>query len=140
MPEPWITTNETARTLQNFRDFDMDFIAHPVTGDLVIKKGANAVSQALKNLVLLHSGELGFNPEKGSGVHYLLFENFTPANINMLQKKITEVILFYEPRAELVQLIVSDEADDNHLKVDVVYRIQNSEQPITVTLFLERVR
>ena len=131
---------EISRTQLGYSDFDFDFIAHPVTGDLVKKTDREAVRQSVRNLILLHFGELGFNPLKGSGIHYSLFEHNTPNNRHLIMRRIDEVIKNFEPRAVLESIRLDDQKDPNGIHLDVIFWIKNIQDPILLTVFLERIR
>lgn len=131
---------EISRTENRYSDFDFDFIAHPVTGDLVKKLDHDAIKQSIRNLVLLHFGELGFNPIKGSGIHYNLFEQLTVNNQQLIMRRIDEVIKNFEPRAILNKIIIDDEKDPNGIILDIIISIINTPDPVRLTVFLERIR
>ena len=42
---------ETFQRKSKYLDFDLNFTKHPLTNDLVMKKGAAAINQSLKNIV-----------------------------------------------------------------------------------------
>lgn len=135
----YISTNSSARDNSPYLDLDLNFLAHPATKDITKKKGVEAVKRAIRNLMLLKPGELGFNPSKGSGLHHLIFENISPATITLLNAKIKETIEKYEPRAELLETIINDD-DRNGLNIDIIFRVINQTEPVKISLFLERVR
>ena len=41
-----------ANNTRTFSDFDLNFTAHPVTGDIVLKTDESAIKQSVKNLLL----------------------------------------------------------------------------------------
>lgn len=137
-----INTTEIARQNQNFVDIDLDFFAHPVTGDITKKVGKDSIKRALRNILFLRLGELGFQPNKGSGVHFLLFELMTPGNLELLRKEIINTLATFEPRITVVQLVISDEneLDKNGVTIDLVFSINNYNEPLSLSLFLERIR
>lgn len=137
-----INTNEVSRQNDSYKDLDLSFIAHPAGGDLVKKVGADAIKRSLRNLLFLKKGEIGFSPEKGSGIQFVLFELFTPATVEMLIKEIRNTITAFEPRVDVLEIIVSDEddLDRNGIKVDIVFVIKNFNEPVTLSVFLERIR
>ena len=84
--------------------------------------------------------ERPFHPEIGSPIYGLLFEPFTPLIKNTLEKLISQVITNYEPRATLLGVTVDDNPDQNSLDVQIDFRINNIERPITVNVNLQRTR
>ena len=53
---------------------------------------------------------------------------------------IKEVIINYEPRVSLTNVDVSVSIDNNGFDVTISYIILNRSQPVTIKLFLERIR
>ena len=128
----------------NWSDLDLDFIAHPTTGDVVKKTGVDAVKRSIRNLVLTNFYERKFNHSIGSNVQKLLFENINPLVAGFLKDAVIEVITNLEPRAELVQendgVLVDADYDEHGYNVSVTFRMNNSGIPVTFSLFLERLR
>lgn len=123
-----------------FRDIDIRFEPHPVTRQLLIKKNAEAVKQAVKNLVLTNRYEKLFRPDIYGGVTELLFENVDEATLILLRQQIEDVITYHEPRAKLEKVNVREDFDRNGFIVDVIFSIRNVKEPFTVSAFFERIR
>lgn len=123
-----------------FSDLDLNFTPHPVTGDIVRKLDDNSIKQALKNLILIKNFEKPFHSDIGTPVSALLFEPLTPVTALMVRRAIIDQVSNFEPRVVLldVEVIASDE--QNSLYVSIVFRIVNSERPITLDMTLERTR
>lgn len=124
----------------DYSDLDLDFIAHPTTGDVVKKTGEEAVKRSVRNLILTNFYDRPFRPSIGSNVQKLLFENANPLVVGFLKDAIEEVITNFEPRVKLVDLKVEFDYDGNGYKVGLAYMIANRSDPIITTLFLERLR
>jgi phage baseplate assembly protein W len=131
------TINRTARF---FRDIDLSFRVNPFTKDLYTKTNEEAVKGAVKNLILTQFYERPFQPELGSPVYGLLFENFTPILKNTLESVIRELIENYEPRAQLTNVTVTDRPDENSLDVRIDFRVVNISRPVTLIVNLQRTR
>ena len=58
----------------SFKDININFKKHPVTGDLVVSKDASAIKQAIVNLLLTNKGERVLLPDYGSDIRSFLFE------------------------------------------------------------------
>lgn len=124
----------------NYSDLDLDFIAHPTTGDVVRKFGEDAIKRSLRNLVLTNFYEKPFRPGIGSNVTKLLFENATPVVSNMISDAIREMARNYEPRVDIRQVSVKFDDADNGYNVSIVFVILNRNEPVNINLFLERIR
>lgn len=127
-------------TTRTFTDFDAAFISNPITGDIAVKTDARAISFAIKNLVLTLNGERPFNSSIGTPVKKLLFELHGDQLNIMLKKMIADVIKNFEPRALLVNTDIKDSPDNNAIYITIIYKIVNTEQPISVNVVLERTR
>lgn len=128
-------------TRQNdYRDLDLDFIAHPITGDVVAKSGPEAVARSIRNLVLTNFYDRPFRSNLGSNVQKLLFENFTSITIRNLEESIKDVITGFEPRATVVGVVATPDIDNNGVSVKIAFSVNNRADVFATTIFLERIR
>jgi phage baseplate assembly protein W len=125
---------------QRYSDLDLKFTIHPVKKDINIYKDELAVINALKNLILTNHYERPFQPELGSNVRKLLFENMDMVTAGALEKEITQTINNFEPRVEVLGIIVSPDFDNNSFKVTLNFTIINRTDPVTISFLLERIR
>lgn len=132
----------TSRTkqLEIYSDFKKDLALSPLSGDLALFKNESAVKESLKNLILTDRGERLMQPNLGGNIRAMLFENMTPAGLKLIEEQVRTTIEIYEPRAELLDVIVGGNLDDNMVKVTVKFFIKNQEQPVELDVFLERTR
>jgi len=130
----------TIQAERTFRDLDLNFTIHPVKKDINTHKNEFAVINSIKNLVLTNHYERPFQPEIGSNIRRLLFENVDSVVASQIEREITEVIGNFEPRAQVSQVIVIPSPDENTYKVILEFFIINSPNPITINFFLERIR
>jgi phage baseplate assembly protein W len=124
----------------DYADLDLDFIAHPTTGDIVRKRGAEAVKRSVRNLILTNFYDRPFQPSIGSNAQRLLFENPNQLTANFLTDAIREVIARFEPRIVLLGLDVNFDYDNNGYNVTLTYSLINRPEPLVSTIFLERIR
>lgn len=129
-----------ARNTRLFSDIDLNFTAHPVTKDIVRRFDENAIKASLKNLVLTANYERPFHSEIGSPVRALLFEAPSPLVTATLRKALLEMITAFEPRVELIDVLVNFRQDENDLLISIIFKIVNTERPLTVDVVLERTR
>lgn len=133
------TINLKSRT-PDYLDLDLDFIRKPGTGDISKKVAEEAIKRSIRNLVLTNHYERPFRSFIGSNVQKLLFENLEPLTANMLIRAITEVIENFEPRANLIDVQVTVNFDNNGYDVRITFAPVNKIEPVVTSLFLERVR
>jgi phage baseplate assembly protein W len=123
-----------------YSDFFTDFSRNSVTGQLNRKTNAEAVKQSIRNLLLTNRYERPFQPDLGSGLTGLLFENYTPGLELRAKKMVEEVFDNHEPRAELMKVDVGGNPDHNTLSFQITFRIINTTEPETLDIILERTR
>ena len=124
----------------NYSDLDLDFIAHPATGDVVKKTGIDAIRRSIRNLVLTNFYDRPFRSYIGSNVQKILFDNMNPLTATFLKDAVTEVIRNFEPRVDLKNVLVKINEDNNGYDVTISFVIINRGEPATIVLFLERLR
>jgi phage baseplate assembly protein W len=129
----------TSRT-PDYSDLDLDFLPHPTTGDVVRKTGSDAIKRSVRNLILTNFYEKPFRPGIGSNALRMLFENMTPFTSNLLRDAIFEVVRNYEPRVELLDVRINMDFDNNGYNVVMDMVVINRNQPLTISIFLERIR
>lgn len=123
-----------------YSDITTNFNIHPIKGDLVLLKDADAVKRSIRNLVFTDPYERFFNPLIGGGINASLFENINRDTESVIRIRITETIENFEPRANLINVKVKAFPDDNAYNVTIVFSINNSVQPIQLDFILRRVR
>jgi len=131
-----ITTN-VART---YKDLDLLFNVHPIKKDVNKHTAEMAVINSVKNLILTNHYERPFQPEIGSNVSKLLFENLDFVTSSALEREILQTIKNFEPRASVYRVRALPDYDNNGFTVDMEFTIVNRTEPITITFFLDRVR
>lgn len=128
----------------NVTDLSNDFSAHPLTGDVAVKKDIDAIKQSMKNLLLMNKFDKPFRPDIDAGLRELLFENYpTPILDHLIQQKVNYIISNYEPRVIIKNISINpNELDDNLLQLSITFTLSNSNtiEPNNLTIFLERVR
>jgi len=123
-----------------YTDFKKNLEISPVSQDITLLKDEDAVKEAIQNLILTDRGERLMQPNLGGNIRAMLFENITPTVLTLIEDQIRTTIELYEPRAELIDVIVTSNIDDNIVKVTIVFYVKNNQQPISVDVFLERTR
>jgi phage baseplate assembly protein W len=125
---------------RNFRDLDLNFAIHPITKDVNIYKAEYAVINSIKNLILTNHFEKPFQPEIGSNIRRLLFENVDAIMAAQIEREIEETITNFEPRAEISSVVAVHAPDENGYKIRLEFFVINNPDPITINFFLERIR
>jgi phage baseplate assembly protein W len=123
-----------------YSDIDFNFTKKPVTSDVALSYDAQAVSRSIRNLLNTKNYDRLFNPDLGSQITGLLFENISPVVATTMETMITNIIKAYEPRATLKNVKVSSQPDLNAYNVSITFYIENATIPTTTTILLERNR
>ena len=123
-----------------YSDFDIGFTQNPISTDLSKIINENAVKRSIKNILFTNFYERPFRPFLGSNLNKLLFENFTPVTVELIQTAITDAIRNYEPRANLIEVTATPYEDQNGIHASIVFSIINKEDPISLEISLDRIR
>jgi len=125
---------------RTFSDLDLNFTAHPVTGDVARLYDENAIKRSVRNLLQTNNFERPFHSEIGSQIRALLFEPASPVLNTMLKRVIVDTITTFEPRVVVNSVTVSSNADNNSLNVTLIFTIVNTVNPVTMNVVLQRTR
>ena len=106
-----------------YKDLDLFFTAHPITGDVATKSDSDAVRRAVRNIVLTNYYERPFKPSLGGNVRGLLFELDTDRKVNRARRGVAKAIESFEPRVNNVRCTF--DVEGNTLDVTVFYNIIN---------------
>lgn len=124
---------------KTYSDIDLSFAKKP-SGDVYKKSDAAAVKQSVKNIVSTNRFEKPFQPNFGANITGLLFELATNRTSQMVRRQIEDVVYRYEPRAEILDIEVSDKVDQNTLKVKLTFKVVNTEEVVSITTTISRLR
>jgi phage baseplate assembly protein W len=130
----------TTDIVRDFKDLDLNFNIHPVRKDISKSIGPMAVVNSIKNLILTNHYERPFQPDIGSNVRRLLFENLDNITATTIKDEIERTIVNYEPRATVKTINVTADYDNNGFTVYLEFFIVNQTAPIVINFLLERIR
>lgn len=125
---------------RQYRDLDLDFFSHPVTGAISALDGRDAVRRSVRNLVLTSNYERYFRPWIGSVVENSLF---MPANLvteSQIKQSVIDVITNNEPRVLNLKVDIRFDIDRNGYEIVMTFEIKNIQAPIDLKMFLKRTR
>ena len=119
-------------------DIDYSFRDHPITGNLVLKNGADVIKQSVKTLVLLNMFEKPFSTISGN-ISNKLFEQMNYATESQIQSEIKTLLSQDEGRVEVQDALV--EQKENALNIRIYYIIIGEDLPTQeVTVEVTRSR
>lgn len=133
------TTPQTAKPVV-YSDFYSNFDLELVKKDLLSYKNEDSVKRSIRNILLTDKGERFFNPTFGSDIRKMLFENFSPSTEQVVADLIKTAIGNHEPRANVIDVNVSGNPDQNSMYINIVFSVINKAEPVTLELILNRIR
>ena len=117
------------RVKQEFKDISMSFETNPLNDDLIALKNSSAIARSIRNIVFTQPGEKFFNPEFGSRVSESLFEIVDEVSTIAIRDEIRSSIINYEPRVNLLDVLVNPNPDENEMNVTIKYEIVGIDIP-----------
>ena len=131
------TINTTRNRL--YKDVDLTF-AVKGNGDVYKKTDAAAVKQAVKNLILTNHGDKPFRYNYGGNVRDLLFDLADEDAEADIENTIIAAIEKFEPRAQTLSVKALSKPDQNFIDVMLVFKVVNTQEKVTLTTTLARLR
>ena len=126
--------------MSRYSDLNLDFVPHPMTGDVTILTDMEALKRSIRNLVFTSKYERRFRPELDAGIRRYLFEPMTSITAVRIKNAIENVIKNFEPRVEVISVVVNANESRNAFDISIVFRPKNVNQTTQVNLILERTR
>ena len=123
---------------KQYIDFDMDFTVHPSHGDLSTVKKSTAINRSIQNLLSTKINERLFQPNTDNGIEILLFENFNRLTTSRLEQAIAKTIEKYEPGAQVLNITVKPDEEENAYLVSITYMPDNDVREANLEMTLER--
>lgn len=125
-----------------YRDIDLRFRPHPLTGDVPILQNEAAVKQVVRNVVLTNHYERFQDPYFGGNVTAQLFQNATKITAMIARDDIRRAVAGQVPEAELinVSVVMPGDTDLHTLQASIVFTMRRLRKPVDVRVFLTRVR
>ena len=125
-----------------FKDINLSFKRHPVTSDVVTIRNEDAIKRSVKNIIFTILGEKPFMPQFGSVIGESLFDLDTNLNEVRITDEIRTSLVNFEPRIDIIDVVVQVYPDSNEMNCVVEYEIVGmtaETQIVDVLLFPARV-
>jgi phage baseplate assembly protein W len=123
-----------------YSDLDITFLRQPSTGDVAMRYDEQSVIRSIRSLLSTNAGERLFQPNLGSTINSLLFEPVSPLTASQIEDEVTRIILNYEPRATINEVLVISKPDSNSFQLYLSVFIGNQTSPTNINLILKRSR
>ncbi len=141
IPNPYRQTYVTDKASREYTDIDISLRRHPISKDILVKNGVDAVKQSVVNLVMLNLHDKPFHSNIGGDIYPMMFENFElPGTEELLRSKIRKTLQEYEPRIEIQKILIDVRPDKNDVVASIYFKLLSTLEPVSVDLFLEMVR
>lgn len=134
----YTNTNAKTNAVENFSDLDISFVAHPISGDVAIKKDSDAIKRSVRNIVLTNHYERPFKPSFGANLRRLLFESIGVGITEKAAKEIAKALTILEPRISNVTFDIKNRG--NEMNITIYYVIVNTQQRQDLEFTISRVR
>lgn len=125
---------------KQWTDLDLSLTVHPIRKDIIPLRDDVAVRNAIKNLLVSNFYERPFAVTKGANLRSLLFEPADVFTKIMMRDSIQRVIRRYEPRVQIQNVVIKDNADLNSYKIIIQFRIKENDVQESVNIVLRRLR
>jgi uncharacterized protein len=132
--------DKASTKFQVYSDFLNDLTPHPVVKDIVRYTNEASVNRSIRNLLRTNRGERLYQPDIGSDLQQLLFEPMIESTGDLIRKFVQNTITNYEPRAKVLNVEVKAYEESNAYLVTIYYMLINKQDPVQLTVTLDRVR
>ena len=112
-----------------FKDIDLSFMPHPVSGDIRVLKNEDAIKRAVRNLVQTIDGERPFQSNLGTDVTRSLFDFVDYGTASVITQQIFDVLRGFEGRIANTLVRVDPRPDENKFEVFISYDIVGQSFP-----------
>lgn len=133
------TSKQTSISDSAYSDLDVHFKRHPNTGDVVVRKDADAVKRSVRNIVLTNAYERPFKPGFGGSIRDLLFELNTDRKLRKAKNRLKSMLELFEPRITNVEVGLNN-IDANEVSLQIYYSIRNGLPNQSIDMTLTRAR
>ena len=124
---------------RTYKDFAFSFFANPMSGDVGKKTGASAVKSAIVSILKTNHNERMFQPEFGSNIRALLFEQMNPITEQRIKTEVENAVRNHEPRAEVLGITVDRQEEQNRYLVSILFNIASEAEPQKLETYFDRV-
>ena len=124
---------------RTYKDFAYSFFANPMSGDVGKKTGASAVKSAIVSILKTNHNERMFQPEFGSNIRALLFEQMNPITEQRMKTEVENAIRNHEPRAEVLGITVTGQEEQNRYLVSILFNVSSEAEPQKLETYFDRV-
>lgn len=123
-----------------YRDLDLTFKPHPLTGDLSPKVNVEAVRRALLTAFYMEKYDVPFDNSNTSSLNQYLFEPSGQATVLAMNKAVEWIFRSLEPRTKLIKSEITESQDGKGYNISVWYTIVSLNTNDSFTFYATRAR
>ena len=124
---------------RTYKDMAYSMFANPMSGDVGKKTGAGAVKGAILSILKTDFNERLFQPEFGSNIRALLFEQMNPITVERIKTEVKEAVERHEPRAQVIGIQVEAQEEQNRYLVKILFNVTSVAEPQELETYFDRV-
>jgi len=124
---------------RTYKDFAYSFFANPMSGDVGKKTGVSAVKSAIVSILKTNHNERMFQPEFGSNIRALLFEQMNPITEQRIKTEVENAVKNHEPRAEVLGITVTGQEEQNRYLVSILFNVSSEAEPQKLETYFDKV-
>jgi phage baseplate assembly protein W len=95
------------------------------TGRIALSEYETDIREALRIILLTSKGERMMRPDFGAGLHDFVFESMSATNIGRVQAAVTDALVKWEPRVQVIGVKVEPEQGElGKLLIDIEYLVR----------------
>jgi len=123
-------------TITFYKDLPLDFIPHPVSGDVRPIVNELAIKRSIINLINTRKGSRPFYPEYGCIISNFLFSNEDVFTKSSMIDSIYDALSRFEPRIDVIK--IQPQFEDSGIIIDIQYRIKNMNIMSSISTSIKR--
>ena len=124
---------------RTYKDLAFSMFSNPMNGDIGKSTGATAVKRAIVGILKTNFNERVFQPEFGSNIRALLFEQMNPITEQRMKTEVEEAVKRHEPRAQVIGVSVVGEEDQNRYMVKILFNVSSEAEPQQLETYFDRL-
>ena len=124
---------------RTYKDLAFSMFANPMNGDIGKSTGATAVKRAIVGILKTNFNERVFQPEFGSNIRALLFEQMNAITEQRMKVAVEDAVRKHEPRAKIIGVTVEGQEEQNRYLVKILFNLSSEAEPQELETYFERV-
>jgi phage baseplate assembly protein W len=95
-------------------------------GEIRVARYEEDIRQAILLILETNPGERVMRPDFGAGLKTLVFEPLNTTTMALCQHKVEEALVLWEPRIEVIDVLVTADPPNTRLDISIDYQIRST--------------